>query len=55
MQKQIRCTYRLHVRVLASSQKLGLTSGVTLVLPWAIFLGACVQLIACFYDFKHGI
>ena len=35
------------VTLVASSQKLGLTSGLSLVLPWAIFLGAFVQLIAC--------
>ena len=28
------------ITLVASSQKLGLTSGVSLVLPWAIFLGA---------------
>lgn len=42
------------VTLVASSQKLGLTSGLSLVLPWAIFLGAFVQLIACFFDFKHN-
>lgn len=42
------------VTLVASSQKLGLTSGLSLVLPWAIFLGAFVQLIACIFDFKHN-
>lgn len=42
------------VTLVASSQKLGLTSGLSLVLSWAIFLGAFVQLIACLFDFKHN-
>lgn len=42
------------VTLVASSQKLGLTSGVSLVLPWAIFLGASAQLMACIHDFKHN-
>lgn len=42
------------VTLVASSQKLGLTSGVSLVLPWAIFLGASAQLTACINDFKHN-
>lgn len=42
------------VTLVASSQKLGLTSGVSLVLPWAIFLGASAQLLACINDFKHN-
>lgn len=41
------------ITLVASSQKLGITSGVSLVLPWAIFLGASAQLIACINDFKH--
>lgn len=41
------------ITLIASSQKLGLTSGVSLVLPWAIFLGASAQLVACINDFKH--
>lgn len=41
------------ITMVASSQKLGLTSGVSLVLPWAIFLGAFAQLFACINDFKH--
>lgn len=42
------------VTLVASSQKLGLTSGVSLVLPWAMFLGASAQLFACINDFKHS-
>jgi len=42
------------VTLVASSQKLGLTDGVSLVIPWAIFLGACAQLVACINDFKHN-
>lgn len=42
------------ITLVASSQKLGLTSGVSLVLPWAIFLGATAQLMACINDFKHN-
>ena len=41
------------ITLVASSQKLGLTSGVSLVFPWAIFLGATAQLFACINDFKH--
>jgi hypothetical protein len=41
------------VTLVASSQKLGFTTGVSFVLPWAIFLGALVQMIACLFDFKH--
>ena len=42
------------ITLVASSQKLGLTSGVSLVLPWAIFLGATAQLVASINDFKHN-
>jgi len=42
------------VTLVASSQKLGLTDGVALILPWAIFLGAIAQLIAGFIDFKKN-
>ncbi|MGL5381032.1 acetate uptake transporter [Clostridium sp.] len=41
------------ITLVASSQKLGITEGVSLVLPWAIFLGATAQLFACINDFKH--
>jgi uncharacterized protein len=40
------------VTLVASSQKLGLTSGTALVLPWAIFLGAFLQLYASILDAK---
>lgn len=42
------------ITLVASSQKLGVTNGVSLVLPWAIFLGASAQLVACINDFKHN-
>ena len=42
------------VTLVASSSKLGLTDGVALVLPWAIFLGSFAQLIAGFYDYKKN-
>lgn len=41
------------ITLVASSQKLGITSGVSLVIPWAIFLGASAQLVAAINDFKH--
>lgn len=41
------------ITLVASSSKLGLTSGVSLVIPWAIFLGATAQLFASINDFKH--
>ena len=40
------------ITIVASSQKLGITSGVSLVLPWAIFLGASAQLMASINDFN---
>lgn len=42
------------ITLVASSQKMGLTLGTSLVIPWAIFLGACAQLVACINDFKHN-
>ncbi|GKU84368.1 acetate uptake transporter [Niallia sp. NCCP-28] len=42
------------VTLVASSQKLGLTEGVSLILPWAIFLGGIAQLIASILDSKHN-
>ena len=42
------------VTLVASSQKLGLTSGVSFVLPWAVFLGGFAQLFACIHDAKHN-
>lgn len=40
------------VTLVASSQKLGLTEGTSLVIPWAIFLGASAQLYASIVDAK---
>lgn len=40
------------VTLVASSAKLGWTSGVTNIIPWAIFLGASAQLYACIQDGK---
>lgn len=40
------------VTFVASSQKLGITEGTSLVLPWAIFLGALAQLYASVQDGK---
>ncbi|MCT4620183.1 MAG: acetate uptake transporter [Marinisporobacter sp.] len=42
------------VTLVASSQKLGMTKGVSLIIPWAIFLGALAQLFACINDSKKG-
>jgi succinate-acetate transporter protein len=42
------------VTLVAASQKLGWTEGLSVVIPWAIFLGGIAQLIACVYDFKHN-
>ncbi|MGL4307632.1 acetate uptake transporter [Cetobacterium sp. SF1] len=42
------------VTLVASANKFGIVSGVSLVLPWAIFLGATAQLVACLNDIKHG-
>ncbi|KPU27350.1 membrane protein [Caloranaerobacter sp. TR13] len=42
------------VTLVASSQKLGLTSGVSFIVPWAIFLGAFAQLFACINDSKRN-
>lgn len=40
------------VTLVASSQKLGITDGTALVLPWAMFLGASAQLYASIVDAK---
>ncbi len=40
------------VTLVASSQKLHITDGVALVIPWAIFLGSIAQLVAGVYDYK---
>ncbi len=42
------------VTLVASSQKLGITDGTSLIIPWAIFLGSIAQLIAGSLDFKHN-
>jgi succinate-acetate transporter protein len=42
------------VTLVASSAKLGWTSGTSLVIPWAIFLGAAAQLVASFGDAKKN-
>lgn len=42
------------VTLVASSQKLGLTEGLSFVIPWAFFLGGIAQIIASVYDFKHN-
>lgn len=42
------------VTLVASSQKLGITDGTGLLIPWALFLGGFAQLIAAMFDFKHN-
>jgi succinate-acetate transporter protein len=42
------------VTLVASSQKLGLTDGLSLIIPWAFFLGGLAQLFACIHDAKHN-
>lgn len=42
------------VTLVASSQKLGWTEGLSYVIPWAIFLGAFAQLFACINDSKRN-
>lgn len=42
------------VTLVASSQKLGITQGVSFVIPWAIFLGAFAQLFAAIGDSKRN-
>ena len=42
------------VCLVASSQKLGLTSGTPFLLPWTIFLGSLAQIWASSIDFKKG-
>ena len=41
------------VTFVAASQKLGITTGLSFVIVYAIFLGATAQLIACILDFFH--
>ena len=40
------------VTLVASTQKLGLTAGLSFVVPWALVLGGTAQLIACGIDFR---
>lgn len=42
------------VTLVASSQKLGITQGLSYVIPWAVFLGAFAQLFACINDSKRN-
>lgn len=42
------------ITFVASSQKLGWTDGTSLLVPWAIFLGAFAQIYACVNDAKKG-
>lgn len=42
------------VTFVASSQKLGWTTGTSFIIPWAIFLGALAQVYACLNDAKKG-
>lgn len=42
------------VTLVAASQKLGWTEGLSLLVPWAIFLGGFAQLIASVYDFQKN-
>ena len=42
------------VTLVASSEKLGWTTGTAGILPWAIFLGACAQIVTCLTDIKRG-
>jgi len=41
------------VTLVAASQKLGITSGTSFVIPWAMFLGGFAQLFACINDSKR--
>ena len=42
------------VTLVAASQKLGLTQGVTYLIPWALFLGSAAQIWASTVDFKKN-
>ncbi|WP_069874666.1 GPR1/FUN34/YaaH family transporter [Fusibacter sp. 3D3] len=42
------------ITFVASTQKLGWTTGTSFIIPWAIFLGACAQIYACVNDAKKG-
>lgn len=39
---------------IASTQKMGWTTGTSLIVPWAILLGSFAQMIASYFDFKHN-
>ena len=41
------------VTLVASAQKLGIVSGVSWVIPWALFMGSFAQLVASYFDFCH--
>lgn len=42
------------VTLVASTQKMGITEGLSFVIPWAIFLGGAAQMIGCIGDFKRN-
>lgn len=42
------------ITFVASTQKLGWTTGTSFIIPWAIFLGALAQVYACLNDAKKG-
>ena len=42
------------VTLVASTQKLGITSGTSFIIPWALFLGGFAQLFACINDSKRN-
>lgn len=42
------------VTLVASSQKLGWTEGLSMIIPWALFLGGFAQLFACIGDAKRN-
>lgn len=42
------------VTLVASTQKLGITNGLSFVIPWALFLGGIAQLYASIQDSKHN-
>ena len=42
------------VTLIASSQKLGITEGVSYLAPWAVLIGGFIQIMASVFDFKHN-
>jgi hypothetical protein len=42
------------ITLVASAYKFGALSGLSLVIPWAIFLGGLAQVVACLNDIKHN-